>query len=88
VDGEWLQSPEAVRGAVVGYFRRRVASSEWEYPKLVRLSKDENRGIIPPFSLEKIKRVVKESEENKILNLHSFNFIFLKKSFGIFWRIR
>ena len=68
---------------LVGYFRRQVASSEWEYPKLdvvpfVRLSKDENRGIIPPFSLEKIKRVVKESEEDKILDPHSFNFIFLR----------
>jgi hypothetical protein len=57
-------------------------------PKLVgvvfpMLSEKENEGLVAPFSLEEIERVVKQSDGNKSPGPDSFNFAFIKK----FWEL-
>jgi len=84
VEGGWVQTPEEVRGEVVEYFKRQVASPCWERPRLDgvnfgMLSEEENRNLIAPFSMEKIERVVKESNGNKSPGPNGFNFAFIKE---------
>lgn len=88
VDGGWVQTPEEIRGAVVEYFGRQVATTHWERPKLDgvafdMLSEDDNRGLIAPFTLEEIEKVVKDSDGNKSPGPDGFNFAFIKE----FWHL-
>lgn len=86
VEGVWVQTPEEVNGAVVEYFKKQVATTNWERPKLdgvvfEKLSESKNRGLIAPFSMEEIEVVVKESDGNKSPGPDDFNFVFIKE----FW---
>jgi len=46
-----------------------------------RLSEEENNGLVLPFPLHEIEKVVKESDENKSLVPDGFNFAFIHE----FW---
>jgi len=81
VNDVWVQNPREVKEVVVNHFRRHVAANLWDRPKLdgvefLTISEEENAGLIAPFSLEEIERVVKESDGNKSPGPDSFKFAF------------
>jgi hypothetical protein len=86
VDSEWVFGVNEIRRVVVDYFKRHMASSDWERPKLdgvsfASISKADNASLVSPFSMEEIELVVKESDGNKCPGPDGFNFAFFKK----FW---
>lgn len=86
VNNEWVFGVNEIRGEVVDYFKRQVARSDWERPRLngvnfASISEEDNVFLVAPFSLEEIECVVKESDGNKSPGPDGFNFAFLKQ----FW---
>jgi len=86
VNGEWLQTPEEVRRAVIDYFKRQVSVVGGDRPRLDgvwfnKISEEENGRLVDTFSAEEIKGVVKDSDGNKSPGPDDFNFAFFKR----FW---
>jgi hypothetical protein len=84
----WLDSPPLVRAAVEDFFSNHCASPEVVRPKLdgvifPMLSEEENVGLMAPFSLEEIEKVVKECDGNKSPGPDGFNFNFIKDSWDL-----
>ena len=83
VRGLWVQKPFEVREAVVDYFWRHVALEDRDRPRMngfpfKRLSEEVKNGLVLPFSLIEIEKVVKESDGNKSPEPDGFNFVFTK----------
>jgi hypothetical protein len=62
-----VQSPVEVKRVVKEFFSDHVSSTPWERPKLDgvpfdRVTEEENRRLVAPFSLEEIEVVVTESD--------------------------
>ena len=86
INDVWVDSPSKVKKAVVDYFKIQVVDTSWERPTLdgvdfARLSLEENRGLIAPFSLLEIEEVIKSSDGSKSPGPDGFNFSFFKE----FW---
>lgn len=86
VEDEWVQTPIHVRRVVVDYFKKQVSITLRRRPRFdgvpfSTLSQEENMGLIAPFTLEEIEKVVKESDSGKSPGPDGFNNVFLKE----FW---
>jgi len=86
VNNELVFGVNEIRSEVVDYFKRQVASSVWERPRLdgvnfASISEEGNAFLVAPFSLEEIECAVKESDGNKSPGADGFNFAFFKQ----FW---
>jgi hypothetical protein len=86
VDDGWVISPTDVRRKVVEYFSNHVTACRWERPTLEgvnfeKLSEDENRFLVAPFTMEEIDLVVRESDGNKSPGPDGYNYAFVKE----FW---
>jgi hypothetical protein len=84
VDDVWLETPAAVRQAVVDYFSLKFSSVPWHRPKLdgvsfPTLSDADNRWLIRSFGIDEIEGVVKECDGNKSPGPDGFNFAFIKE---------
>jgi hypothetical protein len=81
VNDMWVEAPVEVRREVVDFFSRHVSDVPWERLKLdgvlfPSLSEADNIGLVTPFMMEEIEKVVKESDGNKSLGPDGFNFAF------------
>jgi hypothetical protein len=86
VEGNWIESPLAIRQATVDFFKLHFQSERWARPTLEGinfpcLTEVDNTSLICPFSLEEIEEVVLESDGNKSPGPDGFNFNFVKS----FW---
>jgi exonuclease III len=88
VDDVWLEKPNLVREAVVGFFESHFAAPMVNRPTLdgvnfPGLSREENVMLTAPFSLDEIYVAVKESDGNKSPGPDGFNYAFLKNSWDL-----
>jgi hypothetical protein len=86
VEGNWIETPVAIRQATVDFFKNQFQVEWWARPTsegiaFPCLTKEDNTFLISPFLLEEIEGVVMESDGNKNPGPDCFNFNFVKS----FW---
>jgi hypothetical protein len=86
VDGNWLETPNEVRQAVVSYFTNHFHAPLMNHPRLDGIdfpviSEQDNIVLTNRFSMEEIEGVVMDCERNKNPGPDGFNFSFIKS----FW---
>ncbi|KAJ0939064.1 putative RNA-directed DNA polymerase [Helianthus annuus] len=84
VDGVWNTDPTIIQNKAVEFFKERFKEQIGDQPTLVcpsiaRLSDEEAKNLVTPFSLLGIKEAVWECDGDKAPGPDGFNFRFMKR---------
>lgn len=84
IQGQWSTDPSAIKHFVAEFFRKKFdnqvdSKPPFTIPGIKKLTTDQAKELIVPFSMDEIKMAVWDCEGNKAPGPDGFNFCFIKR---------